>query len=364
MRITFTVHGYSPSIGGAQSYTRGLAEELARRGHDVHVVAPAVDDPEAFYELGHRRVGPTNEVRSGVHVHRIPLLSWRRRFSRRVAPVLDAEWRAYAERLGSALASIGPDIVVALPHLFPSVLAAAEHAATAPWRLVHVPMLHEHDPNWSVSAVGRIVARADLAVALTDHEADRLREAYGARRVAVVPPGVEVHAGCPGGGADPIVLFLGRPAATKRLDLLVDAMPLVRTRVPDATLVIAGPGPLESGSYVTVDTPGDDERARLVEQARVVVNPSRIESFGLTTLDAWAHRTPVVVADTPVNRSVVRDGRDGLCFDDTVDGLADRIVDLLADPEGAALMGTHGHERAAAEFTWGAAATALEAALG
>ena len=55
----------APSIGGAERYTQGLAEGLADLGHEVHVVVADVDDPEAFYELGHETVGPAEERSAG-----------------------------------------------------------------------------------------------------------------------------------------------------------------------------------------------------------------------------------------------------------------------------------------------------------
>ena len=72
MRVAFSVHAYSPSIGGAERYAQGLAEGLAALGHEVHVVTADVDDPEAFYELGHETIGPAEEVIDGVTVHRVP----------------------------------------------------------------------------------------------------------------------------------------------------------------------------------------------------------------------------------------------------------------------------------------------------
>ena len=71
MRVVFAPHAYSPSIGGAERYAQGLAEGLAELGHEVHVVVANVDDPEAFYELGHLSVGPAKQTMGEVTVHRL-----------------------------------------------------------------------------------------------------------------------------------------------------------------------------------------------------------------------------------------------------------------------------------------------------
>ena len=76
MRVVFAPHAYWPSIGGAERYTQGLAEGLAGLGHEVHVVVADVDDPEAFYELGHQPVGRPEETIGGVAVHRLPYVDF------------------------------------------------------------------------------------------------------------------------------------------------------------------------------------------------------------------------------------------------------------------------------------------------
>ncbi len=58
MRILATVERYAPAIGGAERVVQRVAEGLATRGHDVHVLTGGAPDES---ELG------------GVHVHRVPV---------------------------------------------------------------------------------------------------------------------------------------------------------------------------------------------------------------------------------------------------------------------------------------------------
>jgi glycosyltransferase involved in cell wall biosynthesis len=58
LRILATVEKYAPAIGGAERVVQRVAEGLAKRGHDVHVLTG-----------GHRRDAELN----GVTVHRLPL---------------------------------------------------------------------------------------------------------------------------------------------------------------------------------------------------------------------------------------------------------------------------------------------------
>ena len=192
MRVAFSVHAYLPSIGGAERYAQGLAEGLASLGHEVHVIVANVDDPEAFYELGHEAIGPAEEVIGGVSVHRVPYDNMGyRRMGHVLGPkrVIRSSTQKFLAELGDRLAGLDPEVAVALPHLFPNVEEMVRLRASAAWKLIYVPMLHEDDPYWSIARVSAAVNRADGVVALTEHERGRLLESYGANTgmTAVIP---------------------------------------------------------------------------------------------------------------------------------------------------------------------------------
>jgi len=122
--------------------------------------------------------------------------------------------------------------------------------------------------------------------------------------------------------------------------------------------------PMRVDPRVTViDRLDDDHRGQVLDAATLVVSASLVESFGITILEAWAHGRPVVVADTPVNRSVVRDGVDGLIAGTEPAELAEGISRLLADSDLAGRLGTEGRQRSTTEFTWDRSAVALEALI-
>ncbi len=68
------------------------------------------------------------------------------------------------------LTTLAPDVVVTLPHLFPNVREVVRLGASAKWKLVYAPLLHEDDPYWSIDQVSQAVTAADGVVALTNHE--------------------------------------------------------------------------------------------------------------------------------------------------------------------------------------------------
>lgn len=124
--------------------------------------------------------------------------------------------------------------------------------------------------------------------------------------------------------AAPLVLFSGRFAASKGLDVLGASVPHVLAR-REAVFVFAG-GHGDAGGHAIVDalrtrfpdacreagwlTPAqlDDLRAR----AALVVVPSAYEPFGLAALEAQRHGTPVLAADVGGLRDVVGAGSGGV----------------------------------------------------
>lgn len=65
---------------------------------------------------------------------------------------------------------------------------------------------------------------------------------------------------------------------------------------------------------------------------------------------------------TPVNRSVVRDGVDGILAPGA-GMLGQALVQLFDAPELAKSMGEHGRRRVADEFTWASSVSSLEALI-
>jgi glycosyltransferase involved in cell wall biosynthesis len=352
---------------------------MAGLGHEVHVIVADVDDPEAFYGLGHQPVGVAEQRIGGVEVHRLPYVDFTYRWMGRLVgqeQAIRSTTRRFGRLLGDRVQQLAPDVVVTLPHLFPNVEVIAQLRASNRWKLVYAPMLHEDDPYWSIERVSAVVRQADGVIALTDHERGRLLAAYGAdaETTSVIPPGVALGQGTAYADRDPAVLFVGRRTASKRLDVLYEAMKIVWEQYPEVTLQLVGLPPgmgPDPAIWMAADPrvkiingPIEREKERLLGMARVVISPSLTESFGITTLEAWAQATPVIVTDSAVNRSVVRDREDGLvATGSTALDLAKALARLLDDPGTASSMGEAGRRRVQESFTWVGSAASLDALL-
>ena len=386
MKILHVPHAYHPVVGGAEAICKRVSEELAARGHDVHVLTTDVGAVQAYYEFGHRRVGPADETIAGVRVTRLPYsnVMWDAgasiantirpaRIGRAAASrAMNMLRRRLADTIASRIADHRPDIVMTLPHLVVNVCAVLEARRRAAFPLVLVPMLHEHDPNWDAAAMSDALRQADAVIALTTHERRRLATAYGVpgEKIFMASVGIDASASDPSGSIRAQrVVFLGRKATTKGIDILIEAMRSVWVENPDVELCIAGVRlpetdaidrqiaalPDECRRRVTdLPTLTDDEKTALIGSARCLVLPSKIESFGMAILDAWACATPVVTWDLPVFRSVVEDGRTGFLADpdEGAPALARAILRLVNDPAAAVQMGRAGRREAADAYSW------------
>lgn len=390
VKVTFVAPNYPPSFGGAQSLVEHIAEGLASRpGNEVEVVTTdALRSPAARY-AGH--VGPASEIRNGVRVRR---LTYGRSYHRllRIISRARAKFlpRAKARRAGPMRA--GPlglrvfaavvracrrsNIVVAFSD--PSFSLAILAILPRSWAVrVAVPLLHQEDGSRFSAATQRRLRRFDIVVALTNSEA-RMIVSFGVdpRKVRVVPPGCSKQVtmltsrearhrlGLPDRFT---VGYIGRITAYKGVDTVLEASPTLLAGRLDLGIVIAGAdqGWSEFSSRVASlrSMAGDQllvrhdltdlERDLLLASCDVVMCPSRGESFGMVTIEAWRAGRPVVAGDIPAVRDLIRPGIDGLLVPiNDPDALAEAVRSLADRPDIAHELGMAGHARATTEFDW------------
>lgn len=170
-----------------------------------------------------------------------------------------------------------------------------------------------------------------------------------------------------------IVLALGRIARNKGYDLLVQAMPVVFDRVPDARLLLAigSTEPDESEEkqvaelrklaidlgvvdrVIFSDYIPDEMLADYYRAADVFALSSRYEPFGMTAVEAMACGTPTVVTTQGGLWDQVTWGLEAV-FADPFDpeAFGHAISTVLQYPSISAQLAKHGSQKARARFTW------------
>ena len=242
--------------------------------------------------------------------------------------------------------------------------------------------------KWSyMKLVQRPILRSAAALhALTEAEAEQARRLCVAVPVAVVPNAVEAGLGDAVDSADTaalrrrfaeldgkrVILFLGRLDQKKGLDVLVDSFIRVASRLPDVTLLVAGPdkGNTRSVMEQALAAAGLDGRAvfagllqgseklAALACADVFVLPSRSEGFSVAVLEAMAAGLPVVISEHCYFPDVADRGAGVVvCVD--IDEVADAICELLGDDRRRIESGRNGRGLVEERYCWPTVAQAF-----
>jgi glycosyltransferase involved in cell wall biosynthesis len=165
------------------------------------------------------------------------------------------------------------------------------------------------------------------------------------------------------------IVALGRFAATKGYDILIQTLKILLDRGVDCRLTLAGSGPRsvyfkalvrKLGLVDRVAFPGyltHDKVSELFHSADVFAMPSVIARSGdrdgipNVIMEALLHRVPVVATDVTGIGEVIIDHETGLLLPEAdPEGLADALSEMLSDRSAALAMAEKGRDRVRAQF--------------
>jgi glycosyltransferase involved in cell wall biosynthesis len=397
MKILHVSHNYFPVVGGAEVMIQHLSEGLAQRGHVVTVLTSNAPSTEAYVNAAIKPLPAGEETINGVLVQRLPIFQLSTPLRKSFSALMLATWRTrfpgndllrilwtgpYIPSLRREMLLTPADLLAVLPFPFLHVYQAARVARRRCLPFVVVPCTHPLDA-WAFDNPRhyQVLRQAQAVIANTSYEKDFLvAKGVPDEQVHVVGEGVDqqqFNRAVPGnfrtrhgiGLQEPMVLFVGRKAEGKGLEPLLGAMRQVWETEPAAWLVLAG----SSSDFFRQHI--EPEIARLPEEMRrrlvnlndfpeaekdalytdcdVLVLPSRVESFGIVFLEAWACGKAVIGCRTGPVASVVSDGVDGLLVpygEETA--LAGAILYLLGDADLRHRLGQAGGEKVLRQYTW------------
>ncbi|MBL8058978.1 MAG: glycosyltransferase [Anaerolineales bacterium] len=231
---------------------------------------------------------------------------------------------------------------------------------------VHLPALGLRNgplTHWGARQAVRLLLQADTLVVTLRRYAERLERGYGARHVHHVPHGAfgEVAAAPAAPQAGPALLCFTSLAPHRGLEVLLRAFPLVRARLPAATLTLAGDDHPRFPGYgaqlraalngqAGLRWAGAQPEAGLAElftAARVVVLPYLATTGASSVLSrAAALGRPAVASDLPELRATAEEAGLRVVWTPPGDApaLAQALGDLLADPARQAELAGHNLE--------------------
>ena len=358
LRVLVLTPDYPPAPGGIQLLVHRLVSNATRM--EVRVVT--LDSPGAA----------EFDLADGGDVRRVS----RHRMSHRAA-VLALNARAIGEAI-----RFRPEAVLS-GHIVVSPAAAVIST------LLRVPMiqyLHAKELGTKPGLAAFAVRRAAATIAVS-HHTEQLALDVGANpaRIHRISPGVDIPDAAPTERSDrrPLVVTVARMEDRhKGHDVMVRAMPLILSKVPDAHWVVIGDGPLRASVECLAAAHGledhvtftgaisDAERDAWFQRARVFAMPSRLpggrvggEGFGIVYMEASARGLPVVGGNVGGALDAVVHGGTGLLVDPTDHvAVAEAITRLLSDPHEAGSLARSGRIRAE-EMTWPHVASKLESVM-
>jgi glycosyltransferase involved in cell wall biosynthesis len=184
----------------------------------------------------------------------------------------------------------------------------------------------------------------------------------------VVHVGIGFEPSAPSERSDPYFLLPGRIMWTKNIELGIAAFQRFLAENPAAShfrLVIAGIVDHKSGEYIDklrglagndariefCVHPSDAELEALYRNAYGVLFTAFNEDWGIVPIEGMAFGKPVIAVDSGGPRESVQNGVQGYLEPADPSRFADRMGDLVRDPELARRMGRAGHERAK-KYSW------------
>lgn len=363
--------GFPPVIGGVETHLNLLLPEMVKKGHKVSLLTGSVEGVKGQYQY------------KGVEIYRTPLmdLNW---LCKRGLRGLEKE---ISKIFGNFLHKSKPDII----HCHNMHYFSPVHSETLEKmaELKSIPLiLTAHNVwddllfleltlkiNWShIIAVSHFIKRELMGVGYDD------------RKITVIHHGIDTHIFRPDIKTDKIrkkypqlkgkriIFHPARIGLAKGADVSIKALNVIRSRIPDVILVLAGTKNIidwgetqqKDIAYlvslmkhfgleknVLIDVFTLDEMAQIYGLASVCIYPSSVgEPFGLTMLEALSSEKPMIVTNSGGMPEIIRDGINGFVIPiKDFEVLASRVIQLLTDDRLCNRLGYTGREMVKAHYT-------------
>jgi len=334
--------------GGVQNHIRDLAEFLIAAGHNVSVLAPAIDEtklPDYVVNAGKPISIPYNGAVARVLFGPVAFARVRQWISQGDFDLLHLHEPAIPSiSLLACWAADGP-------------MVGTFHAAAKRQKIIFAigPILEPAIEKLSA----RIAVSEAARLTLTDHlDTDAV----------IIPNGIYANRYTEGKSIQKwsgnTIGFIGRfEEPRKGLSILVDALPVISRFAPDVRVLVAGPGDPEEvienidpqlrQRFEFLGKITEAEKADFMSSVAVYVAPNTGgESFGIILAEALAGGACVVASDIPAFDDLLGQGEYGALFEsESATELAKVVIDLLRDENKRKGLSSRGKERAQL-FDW------------
>ena len=333
--------------GGVVNHILALNNQFTKMGHEVRIIAPASravpSDDNRFLHIGKARPIPVRGTTIRISISL--------RLASRIKEVLNQE-RFDIIQLHEPF----------MPMLCSAVLRFSDSANIGTFHACHGSPGYKF--GWPISTYMLNRRRRKLVGKIAvSKPAMEFASKYVPGYYNIIPNGIDLGHFSP--NVSPIeefcdgkinILFVGRLEKRKGLNYLLKAYQQVREKVPNARLIIVGPGIRFRRKYekyvrrsgladvVFVGMVSYSELPRYYKTADIFCSPAiGGESFGIILLEAMAVGRPIVATNIEGYASVITHGREGLLVPPKDDReLARALLSLISDEPLRRQMGAQG----------------------
>jgi glycosyltransferase involved in cell wall biosynthesis len=378
------------------SFMEPIAQGIAARGHEVHLVAPwhpkwsraKVENGVHFHLFRYAPVAALNTfgyaegLKADVRLRATAIAAaplalaagWFKALrvaQKKRATLMHAHWVIPGGVIGAAASGSiplvislhGSDVFVAERH------GAARIAAQLAFRRAGWVTACSSDLRDRAAAVGADARRSSVIPYGVDSERFRPDPAWRARGREILGLGPEV----------PLIFAVGRLVSKKGFDYLIDAAAILQSRYPNLRVAIAGDGDLRAPLEARAASAGMGDRTRflglvshddiptLLAAADVAVAPSvhddagNVDGLPNTVMETLSSATPLVTTPAGGIAAVAVDGVTArLVPERDATALAAAIDDLLRSPARASEIGGRARELVCRNHSWARVAQEFE----
>jgi glycosyltransferase involved in cell wall biosynthesis len=409
MKILHLIHAYHPAIGGSEYLMQHVSEYLVNRtGDDVTVFTTFAYNSGLFTNPQVKPM-PENKAKETINkvkIKRFPVINQWAKILYIIQYILyrlrfpgNGFLRMFyygpiSPKMKKAVENFDGDVIVSAPFPLNHMNYGFKNKNKIPVVLVgcmHITDKHGfHNPR-----IKKMIRKAKGYIALTPYEKDFLVNQWGinAEKIEVIGVGIDTphsdssinainireEISC--GAKDPMIAFVGQHGLHKGIDTLIQAMPRVWEKFPNTQLMIAGGttpftsrfkyqarmielamrANLFDDDHVPprspvrihfIDDVEENKKYEILEACEIFASPSGFESFGITILEAWSKKKPVIACNIDATKHLIRDGETGFLVEyKNISQLAEILMRLIDDPDVRKKIGEKGYKKLQKNYT-------------
>ena len=356
MNIGIFTDTYSPQVNGVVSSILTLEKELRKQGHNVYIFTISHPDAEDHSNFVYRIASlPFIFLKD----HRVGILYSNKLVSKIKRLRLDIILSQTEFSLGIFAKLVSKKLSIPIVHTYHTMYEEYMH---------YISKGIEFSPKIARKYSKSFCNGVDGVVAPTT-KTEKLLRSYGVKtEIRVIPTGIDFSPLDKNNYQqseidnlkhvfniplnDPIILFVGRVAKEKSIDVIIEAMSLLVLKIPDAKLVIVGDGPsrleleelaaklnIRSSIIFTGMQPWSNI-GKIYQLGDIFVSASVTETQGLTFAEAMAASLPVVAKEDESIAGLIRDDYNGRLFH-TPEELAVILEELITRKGYQETLGTN-----------------------